>query len=256
MPEIFTSYYEVMEKKLSLGATSQVSRKACMTSGVGAIQAQIAYQYISSNTSQRRASVDMSKMNWLIDQQKQVLETQELSDKELIQQFNQHLKNQRNTPDIQFRKFEQDYPDDSSDDSDLSDQGQPLKLSLSRAMSEETTKVPTTTKEATKEKTFIDTLSSWFTFQQQLTVPEPIERKEILDYPLLNTDDDSLKSFPILDTIGSWTMAKETSQVLRAIGKLLVAFVSSFFKSTYLILYRKLIQKKRVKDLNYPIFKF
>lgn len=232
MPEIFTSYYEVMEKKLSLGATSQVSRKACMTSGVGAIQAQIAYQYILFDTSQRRASVDMSKMNRLIDQQKQVLETQELSDKELIQQFNQHLKNQRNTADIQFRKFEQDYPDDSSDESDLSDQGQPLKLSLSRAMSEETTKVPTT---ITKEKTFIDTLSSWFTFQQQSTVPEPIERKEILDYPLLNTDDDSLKSFPILDTIGSWTMAKETSQVLRAIGKLLVAFVSSFFKSTCLI---------------------
>ncbi|GAA5807175.1 hypothetical protein MFLAVUS_000529 [Mucor flavus] len=233
MPEIFTSYYEVMEKKLSLGATSQVSRKACMTSGVGAIQAQIAYQYILFDTSQRRASVDMSKMNRLIDQQKQVLETQELSDKELIQQFNQHLKNQRNTADIQFRKFEQDYPDDSSDESDLSDQGQPLKLSLSRAMSEETTKVPTT---ITKEKTFIDTLSSWFTFQQQSTVPEPIERKEILDYPLLNTDDDSLKSFPILDTIGSWTMAKETSQVLRAIGKLLVAFGQGFELSNLQIL--------------------
>lgn len=227
MPEVFSSYYEVMEKKLSLGATSRVSRTSSIASGVGAIHAQIAYQYIESGTRQRQASVDLSKMNWLIDQALATEVGDEPSDKELIQQFNQKLKLQRSTRDIQFKKFEEDYPDESSsssgDESVLHNDGKPLKLSLSRAMSEDVVKP--------KESTFMDNVSSFFGYQQQTeqNVPPAVtEKKETSAYPLLTTEEDSLKSFPILDTIGSWTMAKETSQVLRAIGKLLVAFVSDF----------------------------
>lgn len=218
MPEIFTSYYEVLEKKLSIGATSQVSRKALMTSGVGAIQAQIAYQYISAVES--RTNVDLSEMNWLIDKQTEALskDRQNLSDQELILEFNQLLKNQRKNQDIQFQKFEQDYPDDNNDSpttrstpSDETYEGTP-----SRAVIEES---------KTNTNTMFETISSFFGYQSTSPPSPPIEKKEpTLD--ILNTDDESLKSFPILDTIGSWTMAKETSQVLRAIGKLLVAFVS------------------------------
>lgn len=43
---------------------------------------------------------------------------------------------------------------------------------------------------------------------------------------LINAEDDALKSLQNLDTIRSWTMTKETNQVFRAIGKLLVAFVN------------------------------
>ncbi|KAI9365130.1 hypothetical protein BD770DRAFT_468825 [Pilaira anomala] len=249
MPEVFSSYYEVMEKKLSLGATSRVSRTSSIASGVGAIHAQIAYQYIESGTRQRQASVDLSKMNWLIDQALATEDGDEPFDKELIQQFNQKLKLQRNTRDIQFKKFEEDYPDESSssssdDESILHNDGKPLKLSLSRAMSEDAVKP--------KESTFMDTVSSFFGYQQQTeqNVPPAVtEKKETSDYPLLNTEEDSLKSFPILDTIGSWTMAKETSQVLRAIGKLLVAFGQGFELSNLQILSGFNVVEKFYNDL-------
>jgi hypothetical protein len=96
---------------------------------------------------------------------------------------------------------------------------------------------------STSNNTLLGTVSSFFGYNNHTdntttVTPTPststhssvdIEKKRRqhqLEYNYLNTDDDSLKSFPILDTIGSWTMAKETNQVLRAIGKLLVAFVS------------------------------
>lgn len=243
MPEIFTSYYEVLEKKLSIGATSQVSRKALMTSGVGAIQAQLAYQYISSIEPPRTicdGSVDLSEMNWLIDQQTQALSTdkQNLSDQELILEFNLLLKNQRKNQDIQFKKFEQDYQDDSTDNDNISSTNtssdetynnkQPL--TVSRALSD-----TSDNKKDPKINTLFGTVSSFFGYPNNTSPPSPpTESKEPLAYNVLNTDDESLKSFPILDTIGSWTMAKETSQVLRAIGKLLVAFVS-MLSSTFII---------------------
>lgn len=209
MPEIFTSYYEVLEKKLSMGATSQVSRKALMTSGVGAIQAQIAYQYISSVT--ENENQDLSEMNWLIDKQTHVLSTKDLSDQELILEFNQLLKNQRGEHgDIQFQKFEQQYPEEEEP---------------SIPSDEPSFKSRAPVENEPKTNTVFETVSSFFGFPPS----PPMEKKPLQSPPpldVLNTEDESLKSFPILDTIGSWTMAKETSQVLRAIGKLLVAFVS------------------------------
>lgn len=266
MPEMFTSYYEVLEKKLSNSATSQVSKKTLMTSGVGAIQAQIAYQYISTTTKEDFDSNE--KMNWLIDQQKYALSPSAANnedDQKLIDEFNKHLSSQRKNEDIQFKKFEEDYPDDSSeeeveiDEEDertigsrtrrTSDDNKSLTLSLSRALSQDMTVTTTTTTpfvDNNKESTtasdtssdgggIFQAVSSFFGYSsntnKSLAPSPPIiqqekQQKTQLDNNYLSTDDDSLKTFPLLDTIGSWTMAKETNQVLRAIGKLLAAFVS------------------------------
>lgn len=294
MPEIFTSYYEVLEKKLSLGATSQVSRKALMTSGVGAIQAEIAYHYISTPMSklplgedQRSMSSDFSAMDWLVDQQKNALLSNSIdnidithnrkqSDRELIEEFNRHLKTQRKTDNIQFKKFEHgrnqdgddadddddddygditqvDYPDDSSTDGDQQDHDG-KKLGLTSENADVTKRVPLTysvsranniinsesiASNENKKRGILETVSSFFGYsssedsnnlsstksRQHVNTAnefENLQKSQLLS----NADDDTLKSFPILDTIGSWTMAKETNQVFRAIGKLLVAFVS------------------------------
>ena len=49
---------------------------------------------------------------------------------------------------------------------------------------------------------------------------------------VLADDEGSLKPFPLLSAIGSWTTNKETNQVLRAILKLLAAFVSRIYAYT------------------------
>ncbi|CEP10330.1 hypothetical protein [Parasitella parasitica] len=265
MPEIFTSYYEVLEKKLSLGATSQVSRKALMTSGVGAIQAEIAYHYCctkeqpSTATVERAMSVDLSEMNWLIDQHKRAMSSTSIDnidtslkdadeDQELDEEFKRQLKSQRKNHDIKFRKFEhskanendddnvmEDYPDDS--DSENEEQASktsfvpskrlPLTYSVSRANSTISTNTNTTAAStvAVEEKStgsdgIFGTFWSFFGYTTSRNVNDPSNKGEqppVKASELMDTDDDTLKSFPILDTIGSWTMAKETNQVLRAI---------------------------------------
>ncbi|KAG1119664.1 hypothetical protein G6F42_012927 [Rhizopus arrhizus] len=274
MPEIFTSYYEVLEKKLSLGATSQVSRKALMTSGVGAIQAEIAYHYRftkeqASATVERAMSVDLSEMNWLIDQQKRALSSTSIDnidtthkdkneDQELDEEFHKQLKSQRNNDDIKFKKFEQnkdngekedaveDYPDDSdSNDEDQANKDSYsssnrgiLTYSVSRANSTISTNTSTTlAMEETNAKPnseakggILETVSSFFGYTTSSNINNPVNKEQpqpSQSSSLIDTEDDTLRSFPILDTIGSWTMAKETNQVFRAIGKLLVAFVST-----------------------------
>lgn len=274
MPEIFTSYYEVLEKKLSLGATSQVSRKALMTSGVGAIQAEIAYHYRftkeqASATVERAMSVDLSEMNWLIDQQKRALSSTSIDnidttqkdkneDQELDEEFHKQLKSQRNNDDIKFKKFEQnkdngekegaveDYPDDSdSNDEDQANKDSYsssnrgiLTYSVSRANSTISTNTSTTLAiEETNAKPnseakggILETVSSFFGYTTSSNINNPVNKEQpqpSKSSSLIDTEDDTLRSFPILDTIGSWTMAKETNQVFRAIGKLLVAFVSA-----------------------------
>ncbi|KAL7319241.1 hypothetical protein PS15m_002403 [Mucor circinelloides] len=296
MPEIFTSYYEVLEKKLSLGATSQVSRKALMTSGVGAIQAEIAYHYRftkeqASATVERAMSVDLSEMNWLIDQQKRALSSTSIDnidtthkdkneDQELDEEFHKQLKSQRNNDDIKFKKFEQnkdngekedaieDYPDDSdSNDEDQANKDSYsssnkgiLTYSVSRANSTISTNTSTTlATEETNAKPnseakggILETVSSFFGYTTSSNINNPINKEQTQpskSSSLIDTEDDTLRSFPILDTIGSWTMAKETNQVFRAIGKLLVAFGQGFELSNLQILSGFNVVEKFYSDL-------
>ncbi|KAI8073401.1 uncharacterized protein B0P05DRAFT_548350 [Gilbertella persicaria] len=270
MPDIFTSYYEVFEKRLSLGATSQVSRK--MTSGVGAIQAEIAYHYRTSTklspTDVDRSSpaMDFSEMNWLIDQHKRALssssldnvdtnQNQNASDSEMIAEFNRHLKSQRDNEHIQFRKIEQhgnytdtdqDYPDDSTEEEqeELTTENikRPLTYSVSRASSSTVKIDDLPPSENINTGGILDTVSSFFGYTKENQTKT--SRKE-----LLVPDDDTLKSFPLLDTIGSWTMAKETNQVFRAIGKLLIAFGQGFELSNLQILAGFNVVEKFYSDL-------
>ncbi|CAO0795273.1 unnamed protein product [Mucor circinelloides] len=296
MPEIFTSYYEVLEKKLSLGATSQVSRKALMTSGVGAIQAEIAYHYRftkeqASATVERAMSVDLSEMNWLIDQQKRALSSTSIDnidtthkdkneDQELDEEFHKQLKSQRNNDDIKFKKFEQnkdngekedaveDYPDDSdSNDEDQANKDSYsssnrgiLTYSVSRANSTISTNTSTTlAMEETNAKPnseakggILETVSSFFGYTTSSNINNPVNKEQpqpSQSSSLIDTEDDTLRSFPILDTIGSWTMAKETNQVFRAIGKLLVAFGQGFELSNLQILSGFNVVEKFYSDL-------
>ncbi|KAI8356694.1 hypothetical protein EDC96DRAFT_515203 [Choanephora cucurbitarum] len=284
MPDIFTSYYEVFEKKLSMGATSQVSRK--MTSGVGAIQAEIAYHYRSSlkqhsnDGDHLSPAVEFSEMNWLIDQQQRALSSNSLDnidvsaqqdsravDLQMIADFNRDLKSQRDNEDIEFQKIEQnsrhhdteeDYPDDSTEDEveDELDEKQedgstagkatrrPLTYSVSRASSTFKADASPTEKKDDQSGGFLETVSSFFGYSAPKTNHNQTEKNQ-----LLTPDDDTLKSFPLLDTIGSWTMAKETNQVFRAIGKIIVAFGQGFELSNLQILSGFNVVEKFYNDL-------
>ncbi|KAI8992179.1 hypothetical protein BDF20DRAFT_848787 [Mycotypha africana] len=350
MPEQFTSFYEVFEKKLSIGATSQVSRRTIMTSGVGAIQAEIVYQYRYSNNGnllkqqhrlQQNISFDLSEMNWLIDQHRRALsanstmttnstgssvdnvdvdakDTNDRKNSELIEEFNRHLDNQRNYDDIKFKKVEEqkteeeDYPDNSSssgynssdepdnvkdrreccnngvtlngdmnkNDNNITNK-RPVSLTYSVSRASSTTTVKETwssannTSDPNQRNSRSDTneegggifksVSSFFGFRGNNSNAEPKQQQQHLqsssttsslyqDYNskkevIKDQNEDSLRSFPILDAIGSWTMAKETSQVLRAIGKLLVAFGQGFELSNFQILMGFHIVEKFYNDL-------
>ncbi|KAG1105936.1 hypothetical protein G6F59_004551 [Rhizopus arrhizus] len=248
MPECFTSYYEIFEKRLAIGATSQVSRKTLMTSGVGAIQAQIAYRYRVHTT---QTSLDASEMNDLIDRQQMAIG---LNDRELIEEFNKRLECQRESnEDIEFNKFEQqeladdgqDVPDDSSTEEQ---QQRPLSLSRSRAST-----LSVVQQEQENKTSLLGSLSSLFSFSfsnGSATVESHSTLKEDeLEKNVLEEEEEGLKSFPILNTLGSWTMAKETNQVLRAIGKLLVAFGQGFELSNLQILAGFTVVEKFYADL-------
>ncbi|KAI8992628.1 hypothetical protein BDB01DRAFT_832918 [Pilobolus umbonatus] len=265
MPETFTSYYEVMEKRLSTSATSIASKKAMMTCGVGAIQAEISYHYQSSQEEMgRRLSLDISEMNRLVEQQTRAMNNDrnldrsysQLSDRELIDAFNRHLKseNESNSRDIKFTKYEQgdhqvDHPDDTDDTDDTNvyttqtvktvsrsvkplsrSIKEPLNFSIARVDSMKDVSVDNQPEDDHEKSNMMKSVTSIFKFTNRSeSVSSVVENT-------LETEDDSLKAYPILDTIGSWTMAKDTNQVFRAIGKLLVAFGQGFELSNLQIL--------------------
>ncbi|KAL0139300.1 hypothetical protein V8B55DRAFT_1522709 [Mucor lusitanicus] len=269
MPEIFTSYYE------------------------------IAYHYRftkeqPSASVERAMSVDLSEMNWLIDQQKRAMSSTSIDnidtthddkneDQELDEEFQKQLKSQRGNENIKFKKFEQnkhnngkddaaeDYPDDSDSngeeqiekDAYMSSSKVPLTYSVSRANSTISTHTTTTLAEDTNAEPnnkaegggggILETVSSFFGYTTSSSINNPVQKEppqpSKSGSSLIDTDDDTLKSFPILDTIGSWTMAKETNQVFRAIGKLLVAFGQGFELSNLQILSGFNVVEKFYSDL-------
>jgi hypothetical protein len=188
-----------------------------MTSGVGAIQAEIAYHY--RPTERRTSSVDFSEMNLLIDQHQRALRTEEMSDHQLIEEFNRHLKSQRDNQDIQFKKYEQHTEEEEApDSSDEENNHRPLEqIDHTFEHSRENNQ-----QQQDQQGGILQSAASLFGLNNNATQQKT---EPIAESAEITTDDDTLKSFPILDAIGSWTMAKETNQVLRTIGKLLVAFV-------------------------------
>lgn len=267
MPETFTSYYEIWEKRLSSGASSKVGRTKTMATNVGAIQAKISYAYQKmepTNTSGDLA--DMGNINH-IKQMTNTVGQRGMTDEMLAAEFRRHLKHQRELHDITFRKYEEkpiqlendglDYPDESASDRDEEGLRNPLKLTRQTTASLRQNPPKrnghpngiTPRGELSAIDRMSSMVSSWFGSGPQpskstslsssssasskpLEAHEPdpppdSNAKELADtINVLSEEDDSLKTFPLLDTIGSWTVNKETNQVLRAIGRLLAAFVS------------------------------
>lgn len=312
MPETFTSYYEIWDKRLSTGASSRVGRAKTMATNVGAIQAKISYIYqedelpVDNDTAQSSGDLaDLANLSIRrrssggssIGCQGVVGRRRGMTDEELATEFRQQVKHQREAAAIAFQKYEEhgngnirrgssdkeslpdglDYPDESDgneeeDESNTNgDLGvtplkQPLALSrkrTSQSLREQSAPVDPTTKELNNnnQPTPLQAMSNWFGFgaaaqgKQQPATSRSVrttkaEMAETVN--VLEEEDDGVKLFPLLSTIGSWTVNKETNQVLKAIGKLLAAFVSE-----WMMLNGKMNNNECVRDkvLNYPISK-
>jgi hypothetical protein len=202
MPATFTSFYEVWDKKLSTGASSHAVRKTTMATNVGALQATISYRFLHIGDPQQQ-------------QQQQQLQQTEIDrqpmEDDLI--FRKHLQQNRDTADILFHKYEEGAHANM-------DQLHPGTTTQDHTESQTTS--------SSSANTMIGSLGSWFgkgTASTSLGHPTDPTTDD-LPTDILNDLDSSLKTYPLLDTLGSWTVSKETNQILRAIGKLLAAFVS------------------------------
>ncbi|ORZ23384.1 hypothetical protein BCR42DRAFT_404639 [Absidia repens] len=329
MPEIFTSFYEIWDKKLSSGASSHAVRKTTMSTNVGAIQAKITYQFqkfsLSSSMEEddrlllSRSSMEQEDSN--ADFTNGLVSTMGNDGSADAITFRRHLQRDRDASAIRFRKYEEgaennndsnnqqqvssdngrkldapqpaspleneDLPDNSESDSD-SNYSSTLAYSVRRANSKLHTTGPSSSQQTQGKGTMLDSFSSWFGMSsspypvQHPPTSTPISNTSntpINHYPptvsitsdnqdakkqqqqqqrttenlsnmdILNDLDDSLKTFPLLDTIGSWTVSKETNQILRAIGKLLAAFGQGFELSHLQILTGFAVVEKFYQEL-------
>ncbi|KAI9021001.1 hypothetical protein CLU79DRAFT_208354 [Phycomyces nitens] len=274
MPETFTSYYEIWDKKLSTGASSSVGQRKTLAANIGAIQVKISYVYQSEQTrlldevepkTNTRATRDDAKPLVLGELRKTdtpVGSSNLLTEEQLATEFQRHLKFQRErkAAGIKFCKYEEgdlhlgetlDYPDESETDSDSEDSNsltRPLALRRQKAgnLQDQDSSLSKKTKNDTAKESTVHKMSSWFRFNKQpsisttstVAVPDlpdtkpsissKTESKKELGSDILNDDQENIKAYPLLETIGSWTVNKETNQVLRTIAKLLASFGQGF----------------------------
>ncbi|ORY99297.1 hypothetical protein BCR43DRAFT_489056 [Syncephalastrum racemosum] len=303
MPETFTNYYEIWDKRLSSGASSNVGRTKTMATNVGAIQAKISYQYQHMTTAATTTSDGGNTSNGDLGvphapsppHMAQPSRSAPVTDEQLKREFLQHLKEQREKHSIVFHKYDEgeqdsdklehvglDYPDESSsgsddDNNDLGLRRRPSARAATQkdvAIEHQQQQRQVRTEEIKENNTsaiakMSSTVSSWFGMTPTTSTSttntatssgavapqpqpqpqpssssastvkskpahEPDTMPQGLD--VLADDEDSLKTFPLLDTLGSWAVNKETNQVLRTIGKLLAAFGQGFELSNLQIL--------------------
>ncbi|CAO3591233.1 unnamed protein product [Absidia cylindrospora] len=318
MPEIFTSFYEIWDKKLSSGASSHAVRKTTMSTNVGAIQAKITYQFqkfsvSSSMEEDDKLLLQRSSMEGEGSITNGLASTMGNDGSADAITFRRHLQQNRDASAIRFRKYEEgaenindsntqqqvpseidghqpappleneDLPDDSDSDSNYSTT---LAYSVKRANSKLHATDSSSSQQTQSKGTMLDSFSSWFGMSssphpvQHQSTPTPTSNafnSSVSHYPptvsitsynqdvkeqqqqrvtknlgsmdILNDMDDSLKTFPLLDTIGSWTVSKETNQILRAIGKLLAAFGQGFELSHLQILTGFAVVEKFYQEL-------
>ncbi|KAI9316314.1 hypothetical protein BX666DRAFT_1858941 [Dichotomocladium elegans] len=278
MPDVFTSYYEIWDKKLSSGASSRVGRAKTMATNVGALQAKIHYIYQSDtadDNDERKhgasSPFDLSEGDIGKTPRRpsypanRVVKRRGMTDEKLADEFRQHVKQQREAAAIQFRKYAEDektlpledgldYPDESDgNSSSVSDAGgdlgirQPLALSKKR-----TTSAKLAEQNGQKHQPKLVPSRSLGTTPANHTVrTRPVSGFESAETSVVleDEDEDGLKSFPLLSTIGSWTLNKETNNVLRAIGKMLAAFGQGFELSNIQIIQGFAVLEKFYTDL-------
>ncbi|KAI8070499.1 hypothetical protein BC940DRAFT_366067 [Gongronella butleri] len=296
MPDMFSNYYEIWDKKLTSGASSHATRKTSTKANVGALHAKIIYRF--QQPSDNDDEEDAQKMPGSNN-------GSNINDVTKDQRFMRHLQRDRGASSIRFCKYEDDQDgnagddkanldvnddddDDqqsSPDDSDVSDHVDPLLFSVRRANSLRA--APVATKPVEKrnngtEQTQTSVLS-WFSdkfapalapapapaLAPQATVTTATATPPAVHHPIGHAtnddtnmaaayasldafgdhDDDSLKSFPILDKLGSWTVGKETNQVLRAIMKLLLSMGQGYELSPLQMLTGLTVVEKFYQDL-------
>jgi hypothetical protein len=267
MPETFTSYYEIWDKKLSTGASSSIGRERAAVNNVGALHAKISYRYL------RPSNIIDQGQN--LGKIKEVREappgsTDLLTEEQLAAEFKRHLQFQRerkktNKGGINFRKFEEqerdiidqeslDYPDESDyndygnklhdsyesdDDDDDEEEGslmQPLKMSKKRADSASYGVIGVDDNNeddefgemvAASEPNIARQSTAWLSFSNADTVNAHTRKRQPVHKP-----SNPIKTIPTFNdskkSSGSWTGATDTSQVIRTIGKLLATFGQGF----------------------------
>ncbi|KAI9286188.1 hypothetical protein BC943DRAFT_321438 [Umbelopsis sp. AD052] len=256
LPEVFTSYYEIWDKKLTTASSSAVGRRKTLSANIGAIQSRIYYRYKKDELSIQPEKIPELQPPGFYVTTSQSLITEE----QIANEFERHLKFQRerNKAGITFRKYEEgnEYGENNLDNyeefDDFDEEGEDdEEAGLSRPLSSKPEKKPSeaTLTGSVTEKSTKSTWSSYFGFGNSKKTDSSTasstrtsssatlqESRSVNAFGGIVDDDDTLKSYPLLDTLGAWTTTKETNQVLRSIGKLLAAFGQGFELSNLQVL--------------------
>ncbi|GAA5798336.1 hypothetical protein HPULCUR_003738 [Helicostylum pulchrum] len=231
MPETFDNYYEIWDKKLSTGASSSIGRERAAVNNMGALLVKICYKYWKSGLDEEN-----------LGQIKEVRtappgSTDLMTEEQLAAEFKRHLVFQRQrkkankSSSIRFKKYDEstqasdgglEYDTGQSDGSSSEEENltgslmQPLKVSRKRADS---------TFAESDDEEFGEMVAAPVIKSRDMTntsMMQPIELPKNDN----DTQEDDGKTF--LDSVGSWTGATETSQVIRTIAKLLATFNQGF----------------------------
>ncbi|CAM0139546.1 unnamed protein product [Umbelopsis sp. WA50703] len=246
LPEVFTSYYEIWDKKLSSTSSSAVGRRKILSANIGAIQSRIYYRYQKDNHNIIDKAPNLRAPGLYVTTSQSLV-----TEEQITSEFERHLKYQRerDKTGITFRKYEEnnasgennldnyeEYEDMDYDDVDDDE------INLSRPLSskpEKKSSEATLTEDKAEQQPKIR--RSWSSMlglggSKPATDVSASSTRTSSSATLRNVnaiggkvdDDEALKSYPLLDTLGSWATTKETNQVLRSIGKLLAAFGQGF----------------------------
>ncbi|GAB5591151.1 hypothetical protein Unana1_06051 [Umbelopsis nana] len=265
LPEVFTSYYEIWDKKLS-ASSSVIGRRKVLSANIGAIQSRIYYRYQKDNNSHGEKVLGLNAPGFYVSTSQSLI-----TEEQITSEFERHLKYQRerNKAGITFRKYEEDNAagennlDNYEEYDDYDDDGDDDDTRLSRPLSSKPEKKASeaTLTESLAEKPAKSSWSSMFGFGSTTKTEASIastrtsssatlhDSRSVNAFGGMVDDDETLKSYPLLDTLGTWTTTKETNQVLRSIGKLLAAFGQGFELSHLQVLVGFTVLEKFYTDL-------
>ncbi|GAA5811701.1 hypothetical protein MFLAVUS_005142 [Mucor flavus] len=232
MPETFDNYYEIWDKKLSTGASSSIGRERAAVNNMGALLVKISYKYWKSGLDED----DLGRIKEA--RTAPPGSTDLMSEEQLAAEFKRHLVFQRQrkkankSSNIRFKKYDESmqasdrrlqYDTEQSDGCSSEEENltgslmQPPKVSRKRADS--------TFAESDSDEEFGEMVAAPVIKSRDMTNTSMMQPIELPKNDNDRQEDDG-KSF--LDSVGSWTGATETSQVIRTIAKLLATFNQGF----------------------------
>ncbi|KAG0174874.1 hypothetical protein DFQ28_006748 [Apophysomyces sp. BC1034] len=252
MPETFTSYYEVWDKKLSTGASSVVGRRTAGVNNMGALQATISYTYQFILKSSIEGNGDLGNPENLLP--RRLVEMREsdtptgstnlLTQEQQATEFRRHLQFQRDrkSAGIKFCKYESDrmtanedtmYDSESDSDEDgLSALARPLTMRKKKS-EDMYDGGKSSNKPVSRWRSFIEPAksdsdsTSFKAFQSSNASNMENGTKDIMDVL-----DEELTGGPS----DSWAVNKDTNEILRTIRKMMTAFGQGFELSNLQVL--------------------